>query len=92
MDASKNGRYVVVLVPNAVGKTNETAKDIRRTPVHAHTSMEENGEGFSIGSASINSVFTAFLTPIAVKPVTQTVASHPPTAQVQQVSTLIMKF
>lgn len=41
--------------------------------------MEENGEGFSIGSASINSVFTAFLTPIAVIPVTQSVASHPPT-------------
>ena len=73
--------HVLAPVPSAVGKNNAATNDIRKTPVHDHNSMEENGEGFSIGSGSINSVFTAFLTAIAVKPETQSVASHPPTAQ-----------
>lgn len=51
-----------------------------RMPVQAHTSRAENGEGFAIGSASVISVFTAFLTAIAVKPATNNVANQPPTA------------
>lgn len=80
VDASRKGRHVRALVPNIVGFTNAATNDIRKIPVQVHTSMGEKGDGFAIGSASVISVFTIFLTAIAVQPATESEASQPPTA------------
>lgn len=54
---------------------------MRNIPLQVHNSTDEKGEGLGIGSAGIIVVFTIFLTAIAVKPATQSEASHPPTAE-----------
>lgn len=89
MDASRNGRQVRALVPSAVGFTNAPTNEMRRIPLQDHASSEENGEGFAIGSASVISVFTSFLTAIAVYPATASEASQPPTAKYHSAYTLV---
>jgi hypothetical protein len=84
VDASRKGRHVLAAVPNAVLYNNATTNDTRKTPLQAHISNGEKGEGFAIGSASVISVFTIFLTAIAVKPATQSDANHPPAAVIRK--------
>lgn len=67
-----------------MGYRSADTNDRRKIALHVHNSNEENGEGFDIGSAGIISVFTIFLTAIAVKPATESEASHPATAENQK--------
>lgn len=83
MDARRKGRHVRAPVPKYDGDNNAATNDIRKIPVQDHSSVQEKGEGFAIGSTSIISVFTAFLMAIAVKPATESVASQPPAAKSQ---------
>lgn len=87
MEARRKGRHVRALVPSAVGYNNAAINDTTMIPLQDHTSIGEKGEGFSIGSASTISVFTNFLTAIAVYPATESDASQPPTAAKQKVLT-----
>lgn len=64
--ANRNGRHVLALVPNAVGFMKARTNVETKTAVQVQISAFENGEGFAMGSAGIISVFTIFLTIIAV--------------------------
>lgn len=88
MEARRNGRHVRAAVPSTVGYNNAATNVMTKTPLQDQISTAEKGEGFVMGSASTNSVFTKFLTAIAVNPATQSVASHPPTATSQFVIAL----
>lgn len=81
MDASRNGRHVLAPVRSAVGLRSAATNDTRNIPLQVRISKEEKGGGFDIGSASIISVFTIFLTAIAVKPATESEANQPPTTK-----------
>lgn len=81
MDASRNGRHVLALVPSAVGYTSAATNDTRKIPLQVRISKDEKGGGFDMGSAGIISVFTIFLTAIAVDPATVSEASQPATAR-----------
>ena len=79
--ARKKGNVVKGTVPRAEGEKTAKPKDPKSTAVHAQSSLLEKGEGFSIGSAGIISVFTIPLTIRAVYPATAREATHPPTGQ-----------
>lgn len=64
--ARRNGRFVLALVPNAVGARDARTNEEMKTAVHAPISVLVNGGGFVIVSAGINSVLTIFRTVNAV--------------------------
>lgn len=86
VDPNKNGKHVLAFVPSNSGYLRAAANDATEITLQAATSSVEKAEGFAIGSAGTISVFTIFLTAIAVYPATASEASHPPTVSCMQQS------
>jgi hypothetical protein len=81
--ASRKGRHVLAVVPNAVGLKHATPNDATNIADHAQISDVENGDGFFVGSdGARSSVFTSFLMANTVYPATVRVANQPPTEKV----------
>lgn len=81
--ASRKGRRVSAVVPNAVGVTNAIINDETKIQDQATISLVENGEGFFMGSAATISVLTILLTVRAVYPATKSEANQPPTETIK---------